>query len=460
MTPSAGSTIGGKYLLEAPLAGGGMGAIWAAHHVGLESPVVVKFMLSELSGDVLAQARFEREARAAAQLRSPHVVQILDYGVEAGTPYIAMERLQGEDLRARLRAVGRLSLRAASELLTQAAKGLKLAHDAGIVHRDLKPSNLFLARVGDEEIVKILDFGIAKQTSTMLIGEQTASGQLVGSPHHMSPEQARGGIVDHRSDLWSLAVVLFEAVSGQRPFSGDHVGNVIASICADPLPAPSSFAPDLPAAVDRFFARAMARDPAERFATARAMAEAFSALLELPELRPIADRAPASVAGASQGPSERSVIGRLEPTAPLGAELELGTLEASSIDTAERGARSLPVAGTRPAPVPVRSRARRALLLGAGALAASALAGAFLLRGPEPAQPPRAASEPSSVPARIPSGEPAIAAPARELDAAAPSPSASAAVGSRPRAAPRSPSKAKPAASVHPVFGLPVNKGP
>jgi eukaryotic-like serine/threonine-protein kinase len=413
-----------------------MGAIWTATHVGLESPVVVKFMHAELSGDTLAQARFEREARAAAQLRSPHVVQILDYGVEAGTPYIAMERLVGEDLRARLQRVRRLSLRAASEILTQAAKGLKLAHDAGIVHRDLKPSNLFLARVGDEEIVKVLDFGIAKHTSALLVGEQTASRQLVGSPHHMSPEQARGGSVDHRSDLWSLAVVLFEAITGQRPFSGDHLGNVIARICADDLPAPSSFLPELPGAVDGFFARALARDPAQRFASARAMADAFAALLEQPELRELADRAPPDAAGDGGAPGERSVLGRLEPTEPIAAP-ELGTLDASTMVTRQH------------------RKARHGLWLGAGLFAATLIGlAAFALRAPAPPPEARAgASEPSS------RAEPAPVVVELAPDAAAPTASAAAAPSVRGRAPSRLPRKTKPVESVHPVFGLPVKQG-
>src|SRR6185503_490819 len=172
-----------------------------AHHLQLDTQVALKFIapLAE-GGDT--RPRFEREARAAAQLRSPHVVQILDHGVDGDQPYIAMELLEGEDLGERLRKENRISLQAAAIIFTQAAKALRRAHDAGIIHRDLKPSNVFLARFDEDEVVKLLDFGVAKDLGVST-GGFTQTGVIFGSPAYMSPEQARGArVLDHRSDLW------------------------------------------------------------------------------------------------------------------------------------------------------------------------------------------------------------------------------------------------------------------
>src|SRR5262249_31491673 len=219
---------------------------------------------------------------------------IHDFGVEDGVAYIVMERLLGEDLGVRLDRETRISLSAASQMLGQVCKALSAAHGAGIVHRDLKPSNIFIERIGGDELIKVLDFGIAKQTELPRVAEATASGVLLGSPHHMSPEQARGGPIDHRSDLWSLAVVLFRAVTGHRPFDGATLPDLLMKICSDKLPVASELAPHLPPAVDRFFARALARSREERFASAREMAESFAAIAAPPPLErpPIADSRP------------------------------------------------------------------------------------------------------------------------------------------------------------------------
>ncbi|MCC6524624.1 MAG: serine/threonine protein kinase, partial [Polyangiaceae bacterium] len=271
--------VGGKYRLERLIARGGMGSVWEATHTQLDVRVAVKFMEPELASNADARERFEREAKAAAHLRSPHVVQVLDYGVDDERPFIVMEKLEGQDLRARLRGLGRMSLEQACRILNQACKALRLAADAGIVHRDLKPGNIFLCKSGDDEVVKILDFGVAK-AGRGRIGEGTKSGMLLGSPHYMSPEQARGGrSIDHRSDLWSMAVILYQMLTGQKPFAGEDLGDVIVKICSDPVPVPSTLCPELPTSVDRFFARALDRDPAARFQSAREMAASFQALV-------------------------------------------------------------------------------------------------------------------------------------------------------------------------------------
>ena len=283
MEPAAGQVIAGKFRLERCIGRGAMGSIWGARHLSLNAPVALKFMSPTLVHDPMALARFGREAEAAARIRSPHVVQVLDHGVDRGAPFIVMEWLDGEDLGARLRRVHRLSLAQAAALVTQATRALGAAHQAGVIHRDLKPSNVFLARVHDEETVKLLDFGVAKLASPMAGAstEATATGAMVGTPDYMSPEQVKGSkLLDHRADLWSLGVILYVALTGRKPFPGDSLGEVILRICTAPLTPPSALVPELPPTMDLFFARACAREPADRFQSAAELSAAFLAVVQ------------------------------------------------------------------------------------------------------------------------------------------------------------------------------------
>jgi serine/threonine-protein kinase len=277
-----GRVIAARYQLERPLAKGGMGSVWVARHLQLETTVAIKFIEPTLAALPEARGRFEREAKVAAQLQGPNLVQIHDYGIEDDTPYMVMECLHGEDLSARLNRETRLSHPAAVSIVSQVATVLRRAHEAGIIHRDLKPGNIFLVRGDeDEEIVKVLDFGLAKIPRSTSGDEMTKTGMLLGSPRYMSPEQARGlKTIDHRSDLWSLAVIAFRAITGALPFPGDEIGDVLVKICADPAPAPSTILPELSPAVDRFFARAFEHDPSQRFQSARELARAFTAAVE------------------------------------------------------------------------------------------------------------------------------------------------------------------------------------
>ncbi len=276
----SGRRIGSRYLLERRFADGGMGAIWVALDVQLQRRVALKLMAPERIASSSARHQFEQEAKAVAQLHHPHVVQIHDYGVDGDTPYIVMELLEGEDLETRLERQGQLAPAVVSALLNQVARALSAAHAAGIIHRDLKPANLFLARVDSEEVVKVLDFGLAR-----LDGGSTASseqsGRVMGTPRYMSPEQMRGEAgVDHRSDLWSLAVVAYRALTGRFPFSADTLGELRSRGSAPPDESPSSFVSALGKDVDAFFARALDVDPARRFQSARELAAAFAALVE------------------------------------------------------------------------------------------------------------------------------------------------------------------------------------
>ncbi|XXX82516.1 protein kinase [Sorangium sp. So ce134] len=268
--------IANRYELQAAIGEGAMGHIWKSFDRHLRRAVALKLMAPEHAASATSRTRFELEAMAIAKLCNQHVVQIHDYGFDEGAPYIVMELLQGEDLEARLRRAGRLPLSAVIALVNQASRGLAAAHGVGIVHRDLKPANLFLARTDAGEVVKILDFGVAS-----MLGNDIASPEaLVGTPLYMSPEQVRCSQIDHRSDLWSLAVVAYHALTSEPPFQAQQLVSMIMNIAIAPFPAPSTLVPDLSPEVDRFFDRALAKNPAQRFSSAREMAAAFAALAE------------------------------------------------------------------------------------------------------------------------------------------------------------------------------------
>jgi eukaryotic-like serine/threonine-protein kinase len=275
----AGTLLGGKYRLEELIGRGGMGSVWRAHHLGLNAPVAVKLLNLE-SGAAVADVvnRFHREARAAAAIRSPHVVQILDHGVDEATaaPFIVMELMEGESLASRLERVGRIRPAEAQRIFTQVARALSRAHEVGIVHRDLKPDNVFLVRNEDEEVAKVLDFGIAKaQAHGLDGGSATQTGALMGTAYYMSPEQISGKKnIDFRTDLWAFGVMACECLTGHRPFQADTLGGLTLRICIEPLPVPSSLGA-VPPGFDAWFARILDRNPEQRFASAREAAEAL-----------------------------------------------------------------------------------------------------------------------------------------------------------------------------------------
>jgi serine/threonine protein kinase len=277
MQLAANVVIAERFRLSRQLGQGGMGSVWLATHLALDIPCAVKFIEGEIAQLPEAQARFEREAKAAAQLRSPHVVQILDHGVFQGTPYIAMELLDGEDLGKRLQRIGRMAPPDVFRVIGQVCRALTKAHGVGIVHRDLKPDNIFLVPDDDREIAKVLDFGIAKATGTGIDGSNTKTGAMLGTPYYMSPEQAQGiKAVDHRSDLWSLAVIVFQALTGKLPFESEALGDLLVRIIVAPVPMPSQYVSDLPPTFDRWWERASQRDPGARFQSAREFGDALA----------------------------------------------------------------------------------------------------------------------------------------------------------------------------------------
>lgn len=277
-----GAVIGERYRLESRLGEGGMGAVWRAQHTTLKSPVAVKFINPTIAGSESAISRFLLEAQSSAALRSTHIVQVFDFGIEQGVPYIAMELLQGETLSERLERDKRVPVEEVAHILFDVARAVAYAHEAGIVHRDLKPENIFLVDEKGMRLAKVLDFGVAKVTGGSLdlsTGGGTRTGAILGTPFYVSPEQGRGNqTIDHRSDLWALGIITYECVVGELPFFSQGLGDLIMKICAEPHPRASDKA-DLPAGFDRWMDRALAKDPEKRFQSALSMFESFSELV-------------------------------------------------------------------------------------------------------------------------------------------------------------------------------------
>jgi serine/threonine protein kinase len=273
--------LGGKYRLIRPLDKGGMGSVWLAEHLSLASPVAVKLIATEAAMTPHRLERFVREARTAAASRSPHVVQVLDYGVDEGMPYIVMELLEGESLAERLQRVGRLAPRQTERVIVHVSRAVARAHERGIVHRDLKPANIFITHNEDDEVVKIFDFGVAKATESLSIpGKHTRTGSWLGTPYYMSPEQLEGDRqCDQRTDIWAMGVIAYECLLGRLPFTGDTIGGLVLAICSRPAPVPSEHG-NVPPGFDAWFARACAQRKNERFASARDAAHEFRQLLE------------------------------------------------------------------------------------------------------------------------------------------------------------------------------------
>jgi serine/threonine-protein kinase len=363
------AVIAGRFRLNHPIGRGGMGSVWHATHLGLDIPCAVKFIEGEYASVAEAQTRFEREAKAAATLRSPHVVQILDHGVCEGTPYIAMELLEGEDLGKRLQSVGRLSPRDVHGIVMQVCRALMRAHTLGIVHRDLKPDNIFLVRDDDREIAKVLDFGIAKRDHNALQGSNTKTGAMLGTPYYMSPEQAQGTkSVDFRSDLWSLGVIAYQGITGVLPFESEALGDLLMKIIVNPLPVPSQVA-EVPLGFDAWWLRAASRDPTARFQSAKDLADSLGLVCGVSQLSGVTDRS--EVYGGMGSHPPPGALGMTPPRAS-GPEKPLSaTTGGSMVQTFNSGDDSKPRLPKTGVPV--------GLLAGAGGVLAAAIVGAMIL---------------------------------------------------------------------------------
>ncbi len=290
-----GSILGGRYRLLELLGQGGMATIYRARDAQLERDVAVKVLRAEFGQDPDFVARFGDEARAAASLSHPNIVAVFDFGRDpSGDQFIVMELVEGQDIASILRENGPLAPRQAARVAADVAKALHAAHSRGIVHRDVKPSNILISRDGR---VKVVDFGIARALDDAQI---TLPGITMGSVHYFAPEQARGEPATAASDVYALGIVLFEMLTGQRPFSGDGAAAVaLARLSATP-PPPSSLRASVPAALDAIVARAMALDPADRFASAAAMSGALDGFLT-DGTAGAAGAAGATVAGLARG---------------------------------------------------------------------------------------------------------------------------------------------------------------
>jgi len=267
-----GTVLAEKFRITGVLGEGGMAIVLAAHHEALDMPVALKVMRIEAAAKPEVRARFAREARAVAALRSEHVARVLDVGeTDDGRPFIVIEHLTGMDLAQLLAAEGRQPIARAVDLALQACVGLSEAHARGITHRDVKPANLFLTHHGGAELVKLLDFGISKMAVDLSAPNPVITGtELMGSPAYMSPEQLRASSrVDGRSDVWSLGAVLYELLAGDPPFGGgrEDFYSVVSAILEDGIPALRAKRPDVPEELERVVLRALDKDQERRIAT-------------------------------------------------------------------------------------------------------------------------------------------------------------------------------------------------
>ncbi|MEM7152478.1 MAG: serine/threonine-protein kinase [Myxococcota bacterium] len=268
----------GRFEVRERLGSGGMGEVYGAFDPEHRRDVALKFLRNDLGADSEAVTRLKREARALARLEHPNVVKVYEVGVSEDRVFIAMERLRGQTLSAELERDGALSVTRAWSVLSQLCAAVGRAHAEGIIHRDLKPANIF-SHEGPPPRVKVLDFGIAKGVGKGTLEASTASGTVMGTPFYMSPEQARDSTkIDHRCDLWAVAIIAYECVVGRRPFVADNLAKLAVELLTKDLPVPSAQA-DVPPGFDAWFARAAHRDLEQRYGSAaelvRGLAEVF-----------------------------------------------------------------------------------------------------------------------------------------------------------------------------------------
>jgi eukaryotic-like serine/threonine-protein kinase len=395
-----GQVLADKYRVERVLGAGGMGVVVAATHLELGQLVAMKFLLAEGMGSPEVAARFIREARAAAQIRGEHVARVIDVGrLESGSPYIVMEYLEGVDLEELVRRQV-VSIEEAVDYLIQACDAMAEAHRLGIIHRDLKPANLFLAQgVDGQGVVKVLDFGISKNSLDTTAGSLTATSALVGSPLYMSPEQMRSSRnVDHRTDIWSLGAVLFELLARRPPYEGETVGELMAKVLMDPLPSLRSFRSDVPVELEAVVARCLSKDPGGRFGNVAELSQALapfapnhSAVVVARMHRILGSVRPPATSSAPPAPSQAPVAARTPDPARITPDPRL-TPDVGRSVAASGAHSSLAVSGTaHTEPVGKgtthswgserrAASGSRLLLVSGGVIAVLAIGGFWLLR--------------------------------------------------------------------------------
>jgi serine/threonine-protein kinase len=400
-----------------------MGSVWVASHIELETQVAIKTIFAPgLARHDDTLRRFKREARAAAQLRGPNIVRVFDFGMEGDIPYIAMELLEGEDVKERLDRTGALALSEAASVISQISLALDTAHRAGLVHRDVKPRNVYLAKEGEFEVVKLLDFGVAKDMTGALASDDTASGMVLGSPRYMSPEQARGERVDARSDIWSLGIVAFELLSGAPPFTAATLGAMIGQVLVNEIPSVTSRVPSLPSELDVVLFRALERNPAERYASAGEFAQALEAVArEYPNLP-----------SAAPGPRVQNSVDA-PPSAPLGrSSATIADVSGAQAAALQREAAAPSASGTigpvdtsASATAPARGTwGARLGWIAAGSVAALVATWVVTRMGSDPRRVVEPTSEMAAQPAPAPSPAPSASAAAAVPPAAVTTPEA------------------------------------
>ena len=319
-----GDVLGGRYRLVELLGQGGMATIYRATDAQLGREVAVKVLHPEYGRDPDFVARFKQEAQAAASLSHPNIVGVYDFGTDAVGPYIVMELVDGEDVATLLARNGPLPPRQAARLAAEVAHALAAAHARGIVHRDVKPGNVLVSSDGR---VKVTDFGIARAWSDARL---TLPGVTLGSVHYFSPEQALGEQATEASDIYSLGIVLYELLSGRRPWEGDSAAAVAMARISAPPPLVSAVRPNVPPVLEAIDRRALSPDPAARYVSAKAMADALEGFLG-EGARPIAPAAAtaaaATAARAFPPDAYAGAPARTAPPAPPPASARLEELE-------------------------------------------------------------------------------------------------------------------------------------
>jgi serine/threonine-protein kinase len=303
-----GTTLGGRYRLVELIGQGGMATIFRATDLQLGRDVAVKLLRSEYLRDPDFSSRFRSEARAAASLSHPNIVGVHDYGEDPSGPFIVMELVDGEDLATILRANGPLPPRQAARVAAAVARALAAAHAKGIVHRDVKPGNVLIGRDGQ---VKVADFGIARAVAESAL---TLPGTALGSVHYFSPEQARGEPTTAASDIFSLGIVLFEALTGQRPWEGDSAAGVAIARLSGPTPDPRTARPSLSPELADIDRHALALEPGERWSSAASFADALDSWLSTGQAPTGPAGAAAAGAAAAGAAAAAAGAGAVDPT--------------------------------------------------------------------------------------------------------------------------------------------------
>ena len=279
--PLVGAVVGDRYRLLAKIGSGGMGTVYKVEHVRMGKVMALKLLHGDLSRDESMIRRFNREARAVSRLASEHTVQVFDYGQSDGLVYIVMEYLRGRDLGGLLGELGPLSVPRCADTVRQVCRSLSEAHGAGVIHRDLKPENIFVCapRAG-KELVKVLDFGLAKLAEREELASQTLQGSLIGTPYYMSPEQVSGGEITTASDIYSLGALMYKLVTGDPPYLARTPIAILSAHVNQPVPVLRDRLPDRKdlAPIDGVIQRAMAKAPADRYPSVDALRRALESV--------------------------------------------------------------------------------------------------------------------------------------------------------------------------------------